>query len=104
MYAVFQIGSKQYRVIKDQLICVERLNIDIGSKVQFDQILVIKGDDFVQIGTPFIKNGIITAEIVIHGISKKIEIVKFHRRKHFRRHQGHRQNFTKIKIIDISFI
>lgn len=104
MYAVFQIGSKQYRVITNQVICIERLDANIGDQVKFDQILVIKNNDFLQIGDPFIKNGIIIAEIVTHDLAKKIEIVKFHRRKHFRKRQGHRQYFTKIKIVSIKLI
>lgn len=100
MYVVFQTGGKQYRVFENQMIFVERLDVSIGDQVQFDRILIIKSDDFLKIGNPFIKDGVVIAIIVAHGLNKKIEIVKFRRRKHYRKHQGHRQNFTKIKILN----
>lgn len=104
MYAVFQTGGKQYRVIKNQIVYIERLSVDIGDQVKFDQILIIKDNNFLQIGDPFIKNKVVIAKIIAHGLCKKIEIVKFRRRKHFRKCQGHRQHFTKIKIISIDVI
>lgn len=102
MYAVFQIGNKQYRVTRNEVICVERLNIEIGDQIKFDQVLMIQDDDFLKIGSPFVRNWLVTAEIMIHGLTKKIKIVKFRRRKHFRKCRGHRQYFTKIKITDIN--
>lgn len=104
MYAVFQTGNKQYLVVQDQVIYVERLYVSIGDQVNFDRILIIKGDDFLKIGTPFVVGSMVTAQILTHGLSKKIEIVKFRRRKHFRKHQGHRQNFTKLRILSINIM
>ncbi|URJ23141.1 50S ribosomal protein L21 [Blochmannia endosymbiont of Camponotus sp. C-003] len=102
MYAVFQTGGKQYRVVEGQLIHIEQIGIDIGNQVEFNQILLIECDDYLQIGSPFVKNGQIIAEIVAHSLNQKIKIIKFRRRKHFRKFQGHRQCFTTIKIISIS--
>lgn len=104
MYAVFQIGNKQYFVIENQVICVERLNISIGDQLNFNKVLIIKGDNILKIGTPFVLGGVVIAKILTHGLSKKIEIVKFRRRKHFRKHQGHRQNFTRLKILSINIM
>ncbi|WHL24998.1 MAG: 50S ribosomal protein L21 [Candidatus Blochmannia vicinus] len=102
MYAVFQIGSKQYCVTEGQIINVEKIGINVGNQVEFNQILLIKRNDRVQIGYPFVKEGKIIAEIVEQNIDRKIEIIKFRRRKHFRKFQGHRQCFTKIKITSIN--
>lgn len=104
MYAVFQTGGKQYRVVEKQIIFVEQLEVGIGDEIKFHQILMIRNSDVLQIGNPFVKDGIITAEVIAHSLSKKIEIVKFRRRKHFRKRQGHRQCFTQIKIISINII
>lgn len=102
MYAVFQTGGKQYRVIKHQVVQVERLNANIGDQIIFDQVLVIQSDHVIQIGTPFIKDGAVLAKVITHGFAPKIEIVKFRRRKHFRKRQGHRQQFTKLEIMNIN--
>lgn len=105
MYAVFRIGSKQYRVFEGQVIDIERVNYNIGEKIEFDQVLFIKDhDDYIRIGNPFVIDVKIIAKVLIHNLTKKIKIIKFRRRKHFSRSQGHRQCFTKIKIMSISRI
>ncbi|URJ29341.1 50S ribosomal protein L21 [Blochmannia endosymbiont of Camponotus modoc] len=104
MYAVFQTGSKQYRVVEGQVIHIERLDIDVGNHVEFNQILLIESNECLHIGSPFIKNGQIVAEIIAQSLNQKIKIIKFRRRKHFRKFQGHRQCFTTIKIISINII
>lgn len=101
MYAVFQIGNRQYRVITGQIICIERININIGERLELNQVLFIKKKDSIQIGNPFIKTGRVIAKVLEHFFDKKIEIIKFRRRKHFRKFQGHRQYITKIRIVTI---
>lgn len=101
MYAVFQIGNRQYRVFNNQIIFIERINVDIGEQFEFDQVLFFKNDHFFQIGDPFIKKMKVIATVLEHNLDHKIKIVKFRRRKHYRKSQGHRQNITKIKIINI---
>lgn len=101
MYAVFQTGGKQYRVVEKQTIFVERLAFSIGEKVKFNQVLLIKNGDCLQIGSPFLQDEVIIAEVMAHSLGKKINIVKFRRRKHYRKHQGHRQRCTQIQIISI---
>ncbi|CAL4323575.1 50S ribosomal protein L21 [Buchnera aphidicola] len=101
MYAVFVNGGKQYRVMKNQTIRLEKINTPIGTKIQFKKVLLIKDKDTLKIGNPFVKEGIIQAHIKKHGRLKKIKIIKFNRRKHYKKQQGHRQYFTDVKIINI---
>lgn len=102
MYAVFQNRSKQYRVSKGQIIRLEKLNIMTGATIEFDQVIMIVNNDNIQIGNPFVNGSKITAEVVAHGRDEKIMIIKFRRRKHFRKHQGHRQWFTDVLITNIN--
>lgn len=102
MYAVFQSGGKQHRVSKGQTVRLEKLDIATGESIEFNQVMMIVKDDDIQIGGPFLNCGKITAEVLAHGRDDKVMIVKFRRRKHYRKHQGHRQWFTDIKIIDIT--
>lgn len=102
MYAVFLSGGKQYRATKNQVIRLEKLNHPLGETIQFNKILMIANKNSINIGTPFIKGGIIKAHIQNHGRLKKIKIIKFNRRKHYKKQQGHRQNFTDVKILDIN--
>ncbi|UVK77201.1 MAG: 50S ribosomal subunit protein L21 [Sodalis sp. Fse] len=101
MYAVFQSGGKQHRVSKGQIIRLEKLNIATGETIEFDQIMMIVNGRDIQIGCPFINSCTIRAEVIVHGRGEKVMIAKFHRRKHSRKHQGHRQWFTDVKIIGI---
>ncbi|CAL1329362.1 50S ribosomal protein L21 [Candidatus Providencia siddallii] len=101
MYAVFQNGGKQYKIEKEQTIRLEKLNITVGTIVDFKNVLMIYNGSECQLGTPIINNAKIKAEIIAHGRNKKIKIIKFNRRKHSRKQQGHRQYFTDVKIIDI---
>lgn len=102
MYAVFQSGGKQHRVSEGQTIRLEKLENATGETVEFDQVLMVVDGDNVQIGVPFVNGGKIKAEVVAHGRGEKIKIVKFRRRKHYRKQQGHRQWFTEVKITGIS--
>ncbi|AEO08731.1 50S ribosomal protein L21 [Buchnera aphidicola str. Ak (Acyrthosiphon kondoi)] len=104
MYAVFISGGKQYRAIKNQVIRLEKLNGPLGTTIEFNKILMISNKDSIRVGTPFITGGIIKAHIQNHGRLKKIKIIKFNRRKHYKKQQGHRQHFTDVKIIDINNI
>lgn len=102
MYAVFQMGTRQYRVLIGQIICIERIKFNIGEQFELDQVLFINKNNSIYIGNPFVKTGQITATVLDHFFGKKIEIIKFRRRKHFRKFQGHRQCFTKIRILSIN--
>lgn len=102
MYAVFQSGGKQHRVSEGQTVRLEKLDIATGETIEFDQVLMIANGEDVQIGAPLVSGGVIKAEVVAHGRGEKIKIVKFRRRKHYRKQAGHRQWFTDVKITVIS--
>ena len=102
MYAVFQSGGKQHRVAEGQTVRLEKIEVAPGQSVEFDNILMVSNGDDVKIGMPYVDGGKVTAEVVTHGRGDKVKIVKFRRRKHSRKTQGHRQWFTEVKITGIS--
>ena len=102
MYAVVTTGGKQYRVQKGETLKIEKIPGDVGSQVAFDQVLMVSDGDRVEIGQPLVQNAVVNAHIVEQGKHKKIVVFKYKRRKRFRRTQGHRQQFTAVKIDDIS--
>ena len=102
MYAVFQSGGKQHRVAEGQTVRLEKIEVAPGDAVEFDNVLMVSNGDDVKIGMPYVDGGKVTAEVVTHGRGEKIKIVKFRRRKHSRKTQGHRQWFTEVKITGIN--
>ncbi len=101
MYAVIESGGKQHRVEEGEILRLEKLDAAAGDKLKFDKILLVGEGESVKIGKPYVKGSQVTAEVVKEGRGGKIKIVKFHRRKHYKRQQGHRQWFTEVKIIGI---
>lgn len=101
MYAVIKTGGKQYKVEKGQTLKVEKLPVDEGASVDIDQVLMVADGDNITVGAPYIEGGKVTATVKSHGRGKKIEIVKFRRRKHSRKQMGHRQSYTEIEIQNI---
>lgn len=102
MYAVITSGGKQYRVREGQTLKLEKLTAEVGSKVDFNEVLMLVNGDDIQIGKPFIKNTKVVASVVEHGRGKKIHIIKFKRRKHHMKRMGHRQDYTEVKIEKIA--
>lgn len=102
MYAVIKTGGKQYRVEKGETLRVEKLDVAEGKKVDLKDVLMVGDGEKVTIGTPFIKGGKVTATVVSHGRGKKVMIIKFRRRKHYRRQMGHRQSYTELQIDNIT--
>ncbi|SES66809.1 50S ribosomal protein L21 [Thalassotalea agarivorans] len=102
MYAVFQSGGKQHRVTEGQTVRLEKLELEVGATVEFDNVLMIANGDDVNVGAPYINGGKVTAEVVSQGRGEKVKIVKFRRRKHSRKQMGHRQWFTEVKITGIN--
>lgn len=98
MYAVISTGGKQYKVRAGDTLKVERLAAEEGSTVQFDKVLLVANEDKVTVGAPFIEGGYVSAMIMSHGRHAKIKVVKFKRRKKYRRTHGHRQFFTEVAI------
>ena len=101
MYAVIKTGGKQYRVAAGQTLKVESLAVEEGQSIDFKEVLLIANGDDITIGHPMVEGAIVRASVVEHGRGDKIRIVKFRRRKHSRKHMGHRQNFTSVKIESI---
>jgi len=102
MYAVIKTGGKQYRVAAGEKIKVEQIPADVGSRITLDQVLLVGEGESVKIGTPVVAGATVTAEVLAHGRHDKVKIFKMRRRKHYQKHQGHRQNYTEIKIDEIS--
>ena len=102
MYAVIVSGGKQYRVQEGEVLKLEKLPVEAGSNVDFDRVLLVGNGDDLKSGAPVVEGAKVTAEVVQHGRAKKVEIIKFKRRKHHMKRQGHRQWFTEVKITGIS--
>jgi large subunit ribosomal protein L21 len=102
MYAVIKTGGKQYRVSSGEKIKVEQIPADVGSQITLDQVLMVADGDKISIGAPLVAGATVHATVVAHGRADKVHIFKMRRRKHYRKHAGHRQNFTEIQIGKIS--
>ncbi len=102
MYAVVSTGGKQYRVTKGDICRVEKLDAEEGASVELDKVLMIADGDKVNIGTPLVDGGKVTATVKAHGRGDKVEIMKFRRRKHHQKRTGHRQYYTELEITGIS--
>jgi large subunit ribosomal protein L21 len=100
-YAIFTTGGQQFRAEAGVTIKVPLLAAEPGSKVTFDRVLLASDGKQVQTGQPVVKGAKVTAEVVRHGKGKKIRIYRFARRSGYRRHAGHRQDFTEVKIADV---
>lgn len=102
MYAVVKTGGKQYRVSAGTKIKIEQLTADVGSEVTLDQVLMIAADGDVKLGSPLLAGATVKAKVLSQGRGDKVRIFKMRRRKHYRKTQGHRQNFTEIEITGIA--
>lgn len=102
MYAVFRTGGKQYRAQQGERLRVEKLEAAVGDAVEFDQVLMVGEGASVKVGAPLVSGGKVQAKVVSQGRADKIRIVKFRRRKHYKREHGHRQPFTEVEITSIS--
>jgi len=101
MYAIVDSGGKQYKVKEGDILKVEKLAGKVGDNVSFDKILMFSDDENVNIGTPLLEDVTVNGHIVEQGKAKKIIVFKYKRRKRYRRKQGHRQQFTAVKIDSI---
>ena len=102
MYAVIASGGKQHRVQEGETLRLEKLQVATGESIDFDQVLMVADGDAINIGAPVVEGAKVSAEIISHGRGDKVQIIKFKRRKHYRRQMGHRQWFTEVKITGIS--
>ena len=101
MYAVIVTGGKQYKVAVGEYLKIEKLEIATGETVNFDKVLLVSNGDDLKIGAPVVEGATVTAEVINQGRHDKIRIIKFRRRKHHMKRQGHRQWFTEVKITGI---
>ena len=101
MYAIMVTGGKQYRVMQGEILRVEKLEVEAGSEIKFDDVLMLGGSDGVKLGDA-LKGATVSAKVVGHGRADKVKIVKFRRRKHHRKQMGHRQHYTEIEITGIA--
>ena len=101
MYAVVKTGGKQYRVKAGEKIRIEQIPAEVGQEIVLDQVLLVGAGDGVRLGTPLIAGASVTAKVLSQGRGDKVRIFKMRRRKHYRKSQGHRQNYTEIEILGI---
>jgi large subunit ribosomal protein L21 len=101
MYAVVKTGGKQYKVAPGEKLKVEQIPADVGAQVVLDQVLLVGEGDNVRLGQPVLAGAAVNATVVAHGRHDKVRIFKMRRRKHYQKHQGHRQNYTELKIDSI---
>ena len=102
MYAVIKTGGKQYKVAIGEKIKIEQILADVGAEVVLDQVLAVAAiDGSIRVGTPLVSGAIVKANIISQGKHDKIRIFKMRRRKHYQKHQGHRQRYTEIEIVAI---
>lgn len=103
MFAVVKTGGKQYKVAKDSIIKVEKIEGTLGSKIELDQVLMLGESSKASfVGTPIVKGAKVTAEITSQFRDDKVIVFKKKRRQHYRRKNGHRQDLTELKILDIT--
>jgi large subunit ribosomal protein L21 len=98
MYAVIKTGGKQYRVAPGENIKIESLEADVGATIVLDQVLMVADGEAVKVGTPILAGAKVSATVVSHGRGPKVRIFKMRRRKHYQKTQGHRQNYTEIRV------
>lgn len=102
MYAVIKTGGKQYKVAAGEKLKIESLGLEVGEQVTLDQVLMVVDGANVSIGSPTVAGAKVEATVLSHGRGKKVKIFKLRRRKHYKRQQGHRQNYTEVVIGNIS--
>ena len=102
MYAVIKTGGKQYRVAAGEKIKVEQIPAEVGTKITLDQVLMVGEGEAVKIGAPLVAGATVSATVLSQGRHDKVRIFKMRRRKHYQKHQGHRQNYTELQIDTIA--
>lgn len=103
MYAIIETGGKQYQVEEGKTIFVEKLNVEEGSKVSFDRVLLVSNNGDIKVGSPIVEGAKVEGTVELQGKGKKVIIFKFKAKKNYRKKKSHRQPFTKVKIESIVF-
>ncbi len=102
MYAVIKTGGKQYRVAAGEKLKIEQIPAEVGAEITLNQVLMVGEGESVKIGAPLVPGATVQAKVIAQGRHDKVKIFKMRRRKHYQKHQGHRQNYTEIVISGIS--
>lgn len=102
MYAIIKTGGKQYRVQAGLKLKIEQIPAEVGSELVIDQVLMIADGENISMGKPLLSGASVVAKVLEQGRHDKVRIFKMRRRKHYQKHQGHRQNYTEIEITGIS--
>ena len=102
MYAIIETGGKQYRVQEGDTLFIEKLGVEAGNTVEFDKVLAVSKDDSLSYGAPYVEGAKVSASVLEEGKAKKVIIYKYRAKKDYRKKQGHRQPFTKVKIENIT--
>ena len=102
MYAVIKTGGKQYRVAAGEKLKIEQIPAEVGAEITLDQVLMVGAGETVTIGAPLVAGAAVKATVLAQGRHVKVKIFRMRRRKHYQKHQGHRQNYTEIRIDGIS--
>lgn len=101
MYAIIESCGRQYKVAEGEVIFFEKLDVEEGKKVTFDNVVLVSDDGKVQVGAPYVKGVKVEGKVVSHGKGKKVLVYKYKAKKNYRRTQGHRQPYTKVEITKI---
>lgn len=99
--AVIKTGGKQYLVKEDEILKIEKIESDLGKTIKFDQVLLRVDGESVEIGKPYLKDAQVEAEVLEQGKAKKVTVIKYKAKTRYKRKKGHRQLFTKVKIVKI---
>ena len=102
MYAIIQTGGKQYKVEADDVISIEKLDVEADAEVTFDKVIAIGSDDGIKVGAPYVEGASVSAKAVKNGKAKKIVVFTYKPKKNAKRKMGHRQPYTKVEISAIN--
>jgi len=102
MYAIIKTGGKQYMVNEGDVLTIEKLDVEAGAKISFDEVLAVGGNGDVKIGNPVVAGASVEATVIGNGKARKIIVFKYKPKKDYRKKQGHRQPYTKVKIEKIN--
>ncbi len=102
MYAVIETGGKQHKVAEGEVLKIEKLDAEVGADVTFDKVMMVKNDDQVTVGQPYVEHASVTAEVLEQGKDKKVIVFKYKRKKNYQRKKGHRQLYTAVRIKTIA--
>ena len=102
MYAIIETGGKQYKVEANDVVFIEKLDVESDSEVVFDKVIAFAGDVGIKVGTPYVEGATVTAKAVKNGKAKKITVMTYKAKKNEKRKLGHRQPYTKVEIVSVN--